>query len=98
MDVAQVPSARVGMELPAVNLKVSARSWRAGVQEPVGMGSEQKEKGRVVGRRQRTGERGTPGDWDGQGRSPRPPTQAVTGPGLPGPALIVSHRSRHLST
>lgn len=30
----QVPSAGVGMELPAVNLKVAARPGRAGVQEP----------------------------------------------------------------
>lgn len=76
------------MELPAVNLKVAARPGRAGVQEP-GERSRSRGEGaepRGGGGGHREGHLGTETDR----AAPPGWTQAGTGPGPSGPALLVS--------
>lgn len=90
--VVQVPSAWVGMELPAVNLKVAARPGRAGVQEP-GERSRSRREGaepKGGGSSHREGHLGTETDR----ATPPGQTQAGTGHGQPGPALLLSPSSR----
>lgn len=89
--VAQVPSAGVGMELPAVNLKVAARPGRAGVLEPGERSWSRRESAEPKG----GGSRHREGHLETETDRATPPgqTQAGTGPGPPAPALLMSPSS-----